>query len=137
MQYFWEVLAVIMPLVISRSTQYLIILSWNILPYFTFFTSACSWKPRSIERSKNDEMHIQPFLFITFSLLMFSFAPPENIRKLVFWCFQGDQKGTLGRKGLINSFILSYLFLSIFNRSLLLFYVDNKNITYTRSSFVK
>ena len=33
---------------------------------------------------------------------MFPFDPPENIRKpLVFWCFQGDQKGTLGRKGLI------------------------------------
>ena len=32
---------------------------------------------------------------------MFPFDPPENIRKpLVFWCFQGDQKGTLGRKGL-------------------------------------
>ena len=98
-------LAVTMPLVISRSTQYLIILSWNILPYFTFFTSACSWKPRSIERSKNDEMHIQPFLFITFSLPMFSFAPPENIRKLfVFWCFQGDQKGKLGRRWLILSY---------------------------------
>ena len=33
---------------------------------------------------------------------MFPFDPPENIRKpLVFGCFQGDQKGTLGRKGLI------------------------------------
>ena len=32
---------------------------------------------------------------------MFPFDPPENIRKpLVFGCFQGDQKGTLGRKGL-------------------------------------
>ena len=32
---------------------------------------------------------------------MFPFDPPENIRKpKVFWCFQGDQKGTLGRKGL-------------------------------------
>ena len=29
------------------------------------------------------------------------FDPPENIRKpLVFWSFQGDQKGTLGSKGL-------------------------------------
>ena len=29
------------------------------------------------------------------------FDPPENIRKpKVFWCFQGDQKGTLGSKGL-------------------------------------
>ena len=32
---------------------------------------------------------------------MFPFDPPENIRKRkVFSCFQGDQKGTLGRKGL-------------------------------------
>ena len=31
---------------------------------------------------------------------MFPFDPPENIRKpKVFWCFQGDQKRTLGRKG--------------------------------------
>ena len=34
---------------------------------------------------------------------MFSFDSPENIRKpLVFWCFQGDQKEALGRKGLKN-----------------------------------
>ena len=33
---------------------------------------------------------------------MFPFDPPENIRKpLVFGYFQGDQKGTLGRKGVI------------------------------------
>ena len=33
---------------------------------------------------------------------MFPFDPPENIRKpLVFWCFQGDQKGTFERKRLI------------------------------------
>ena len=32
---------------------------------------------------------------------MFPFDLPENIRiPLVFWCFQEDQKGTLGRKGL-------------------------------------
>ena len=32
---------------------------------------------------------------------MFPLNPPENIRNLsVFWCFQGDQKGTLGKKGL-------------------------------------
>ena len=31
---------------------------------------------------------------------MFPFDSPENIRKpSIFWCFQGDQKGTLGRKG--------------------------------------
>ena len=33
---------------------------------------------------------------------MFPFDPPENIWKpLVFLCFQGNQKGTLGRKGLM------------------------------------
>ena len=33
----------------------------------------------------------------------FSFDLPEDIRNLkVFWCFQGDQIGTLGRKGLIR-----------------------------------
>ena len=33
---------------------------------------------------------------------MFLFDPPENFRKpKVFWCFQGDQKKALGRKGLI------------------------------------
>ena len=31
-------------------------------------------------------------------MLMFSFNPPENRKPLVFWCFQGNQKGTLGRK---------------------------------------
>ena len=44
---------------------------------------------------------------LTYSLVlffpMFPFDLPENNRKpLVFWYFQGDQKGTLGRKGLIN-----------------------------------
>ena len=39
---------------------------------------------------------------LTLYFPMFPFDPPENIRKpLVFWCFQGDQKGTLGSKGLI------------------------------------
>ena len=34
---------------------------------------------------------------------MFPFDPLENIRKpLLFSCFQGDQKRTLGRKELIN-----------------------------------
>ena len=32
---------------------------------------------------------------------MFPFDPPKNITKpKVFWCFQGDQKGTYGKKGL-------------------------------------
>ena len=48
----------------------------------------------------------KPFTFIPF-LPMFSFDPPENIRKLsVFSYFQGNQKGTLGRKSLTLSFSL-------------------------------
>ena len=40
---------------------------------------------------------------LTLYFPIFPFAPPENIRKpKVFWCFQGDQKGTLGSKGLIK-----------------------------------
>ena len=40
---------------------------------------------------------------------MFPFDPPENIRKpKVFSCFQGDQKGTLGRKGLNTSEIIKF-----------------------------
>ena len=31
---------------------------------------------------------------------MFPFDPPEYIRKPVFWCFQLNQRGTLGRKEL-------------------------------------
>ena len=41
-------------------------------------------------------------ILLTLYFPMFPFDPPENIRKpKVFWCFQGDQKGTLGSKGLI------------------------------------
>ena len=45
--------------------------------------------------------YIQLVIKLTLFFPMFPFDPPENIRKsLVFWCFQGDQKGILGRKGL-------------------------------------
>ena len=38
---------------------------------------------------------------LTLYFPMFPFDPPEKIRKpKVFRCFQGDQKGTLGSKGL-------------------------------------
>ena len=37
---------------------------------------------------------------LTLFFPMFPFDPPENIKKpAVFICFQGDQKGILGRKG--------------------------------------
>ena len=39
---------------------------------------------------------------------MFPFDPPENIRKPKVFCFQGDQKGTLGSKGLIPSLRKTY-----------------------------
>ena len=40
-------------------------------------------------------------VLLTLFFPMSSFDPPENIRKpKVFLCFQGDQKGTSGRKGL-------------------------------------
>ena len=43
------------------------------------------------------------YKFFTLLFLMCPFYLPENIRKLlVFWRFQGDQKATLGRKGLIQ-----------------------------------
>ena len=50
-------------------------------------------------------------LFRWFILTLFfpvlPFDPPENIRKpLVFWCFQVDQKGTLGRKRVMKSNIV-------------------------------
>ena len=45
-----------------------------------------------------------PIQILTLYFPMFPFDSPENIRKpFVFWCFQGDQKGTLGSKGLKES----------------------------------
>ena len=42
------------------------------------------------------------FNWSTLSFPTFPFDHPENTRKPLVWgCFQGDQKGTLGRKGLI------------------------------------
>ena len=38
---------------------------------------------------------------LIYSFAMLPFDPRENIRKpLIFWCFEGDQKKTLGRNGL-------------------------------------
>ena len=37
------------------------------------------------------------------------FCSPENIRKpLVFWCFQGNEKRTSGRKGLTNNLCCNF-----------------------------
>ena len=50
-------------------------------------------------------------LGLTLFLPMFPSDPPETIRKpKVFWCFQGDQKGTLGRKVLNGIILDSYRF---------------------------
>ena len=61
---------------------------------------------------------------------MFSFDPPKNIGKpKVFGCFQGDQKGALGRKGLIKFgiclFAVSYILLIFYYFSLLSLFVLN------------
>ena len=49
---------------------------------------------------------INHFPILTLFFPMLPFDPPENIRKpSVFWCFQGDQKGTLGRKGLKHLYL--------------------------------
>ena len=39
-------------------------------------------------------------VMLTLYFPMFPFDPPENIRKPKIFCFQGDQMGTLGSKGL-------------------------------------
>ena len=62
------------------------------------FYSSMHW--RSINIRVYLEKTKQPCLTLYFP--MFPFDPPENIRKpKVFGCFRGDQKGTLGSKGLI------------------------------------
>ena len=44
---------------------------------------------------------------LTLYFPMFPFGPPENIKKpLFFWCFQRDQKLTLGRKWLTECLIV-------------------------------
>ena len=57
-----------------------------------------------IRTIKCDILHLGKTLIVISVSLLFpvlSFYPPENIRKpSVFWCFQGDQKATLGRKEL-------------------------------------
>ena len=47
--------------------------------------------------------------FLTLFFPMLPLDPPENIRKpFVFWCFQGDQKETLGKIGLsCNQFLFA------------------------------
>ena len=66
-------------------------------------------KPMEMQICKNTTSKLQ-FLYrkdrfltkdLTLFFPMFPFDPPENNRKpLVFCCFQGDQKGILGKKGL-------------------------------------
>ena len=57
------------------------------------------WKMSKLDDLLGKGRHEELTLFFP----MFSFDLSENIRKpLVFWCFQGDQKGILGRKELKN-----------------------------------
>ena len=52
---------------------------------------------------------------LTLSFPVFPFDPPENIRKpLVFWCFQGDQKETLGKNGLKYNILLTWKWINNF-----------------------
>ena len=58
-------------------------------------------------------------LSLTLFFPIFPFDPPEIIRKpLVFLYFQGDQKGTLGRKGLIYPYLNSRKHLFILTTSI-------------------
>ena len=117
-QYFWEVLAVFMPLVIPPLDAEFIILYGNIFPYFKLIISACPSKPRSIERLKNDDngliygriqpMHIQPFLFITISFRMSPLDLPENIT--FGFLFLGGSEGNTGVER-VNSFFHIILFI--------------------------
>ena len=49
--------------------------------------------------------HLTAKSFITLFFPMFPLEPPKSIRKLkVFWCFHGNQKGTLVKKRKRNKF---------------------------------
>ena len=79
---------------------------WNINEtYFFIMNLQATWSllPESVVQS------------LTLFFQMFPFDPPEHIGKpLVFWCLQGDQKETLGRKGLTT---LYQFFTKIINRN--------------------
>ena len=82
---------------------------WHNYPKFD--RNFVSGKNKSIFQTilVNTRVHLFLFsLYVTLTLFftLFPFDPPENIRKpLVFWCFQGDQKGTLERKPLTEIFL--------------------------------
>ena len=55
------------------------------------------------------KIYTQVLLGLTLFFSMFPFDAPENIRKpKVLWCFQEDQKGILGRKGLNRKKVLTH-----------------------------
>ena len=65
---------------------------------------------------------------------MFPYDPPENIRKpKVFCCFQGDQKGTLGRKGLFAVFAINFEQISF----LLVLFTTWKNFLFAGFSYIE
>ena len=70
-------------------------------------------------------------MLLTLFFPMFPFDPPENIRKpKAFSCFQGDQKGTLERKGLNKALAAIFLpkyFLMILLHTRALYNLDKGN----------
>ena len=53
-----------------------------------------------IDWKQNANIFLQKSPLLTLFSPMFPFDPPKNIRKSKVFCFQRDQKETLGRKGL-------------------------------------
>ena len=86
---------------------------WSIHFYLLGDTFGMIFPPRRCYKIFSNLM-LLPRLTLFFS--MFPFDSPENIRKpLVFWCFQGNQKGTLGRKGfMLESFVMLCPFIKDF-----------------------
>ena len=82
-------------------------------------------------------------LVLTLFFPMSLFNPPENIRKpKVFLRFQGDQKGMLGRKGLIYLYLCSRIFRWLFkickdNQSLSYLYNCTKKNEFFRLGFLQ
>ena len=69
----------------------------EMVPYFTNFTKL----QNSFKHSKRLVNRTPMNRYFLFLPKCYFFDPPENIRKAkVFWCFQGGQKGLLGRNRL-------------------------------------
>ena len=60
-----------------------------------------AWEDFTILRNESNKLILELTLFF----LMFVLDPPENIKIYFSDVFMGDQKGTLGRKRLKESFL--------------------------------